>query len=291
LGSYAMGQPAESEFQFPVEKHNDHTSPWAMPDVLSGGTLPPILENPGPIFNNLPDITSHNFPSAEIKTSPQGSATDKPAGTRGSAPELFNNSTESKKILNGFSIGSETKSNISNGSDSTPAGSDGGSKLGGLGDLFKSIGDKLPQILAKVGEFLQSKLPPEYAQYVQQYMPMVEQFISKMVKDVNLSQGQNGAQHLNAELQESQSIPDLIPGNTLNVDQNLSFDAKSSQNGAEISNIKGLHLSGDNGGELRSARIDFGDGEPRIYASVQSENGDTNEVEIPLPDLSSILGF
>jgi hypothetical protein len=24
---------------------------------------------------------------------------------------------------------------------------------------------------------------------------------------------------------------------------------------------------------------------------VQSENGDTNEVEIPLPDLSSILGF
>ncbi len=154
----------------------------------------------------------------------------------------------------------------------------------------QSFGDKLAGIISKIGQFLQSVLPPEYAQYVQQYLPMAEQFISSMLNDVQLSQGQNGENRLEADLKESHTVPDVLPGTNLQVGKKLGFNMKWGANGPELSDISGLQLSGDQEGEVTSGRVDIGDGNPTLYANIKGRDGSNTEVPIPLPDIQSLIG-
>lgn len=248
-----MAPSAESDFVPSVAKYDDQTSStlWNVPDLFSGKSSVPALENRSPVNGD----------------------------------NVFTPDNQSNRILNGFLV-------ENNGADKTGFNStDKTSKGADRGEQAQSFGDKLSGIISKIGDFLQKIVPPEYAQYVQQYLPMAEQFISQLLNDVKTSSGQNGAQHLEADLKEPHTVPDVLPGSNLEVGQKVGFDMKWGENGPELNNITGLKLTGDTNGKIRGGRVDIGEGEPTLYATVEGDDGQTNEVPIPLPDVSSFLGM
>lgn len=254
-----MGSSPESDFSIPVNQQESHSSPWSIADLFKGARSTPAL-----------DTSSSN----ESSLSNPGSSKQEVSGLN--------------SILGNFSLGSHDGHPSPRSSDLQTPTSDNQAKAGDAA-LSGSLGDNLSGIIAKVGEFLKSVLPPEYAQYVQQYLPMAEQFISKLLKDVKTGDGPNGSKHMEAELNEPQSIPDVLPDTSLEVDSKLGFDTKWDGSGLELSNIQGLHLKGQTNGDVRSGRLDINDGNPTLTTTVQGADGQTNEVQIPLPDISNLL--
>ena len=57
----------------------------------------------------------------------------------------------------------------------------------------------------------------------------------------------------------------------------------------QVDNLQGLRLQGETSGEVRSGRLEFGDGNPTLFATIRQEDGRTDEVPIPLPDMSSLI--
>lgn len=266
LRGVTMGSSAESDFVVPPTQQHDggHVSPWSLPELFKGSE--PFPHNDGRVADNSLQNKSSSSPNERT--------------THSALPEL---SIAQQKLLPEIpSVRTDQNSDQQHTArDASPARGDG--------LLNGSIGDKLSGIISKIGEFLQSVLPPEYAQYVQQYLPMAEQFINNLIKNVKTGDGANGSKHLEAELNQGQSIPDVLPDTSLEVDPKLGFDMKWGENGPELSNIEGLRLQGQTNGNVRSGRIDINDGNPTLYAAVTGADGQTNEVPIPLPDITNLL--
>jgi hypothetical protein len=259
-GAFSMGSSPESDISVPVKQQEEHNSAWSIADLFnSSRALTPALDSRNPIENN----SSHQ-----------------------SSPGR----QEERSILGNFSVGSPEGKNAQATSPDSQAGAAGDKARAEASALGAgSFGDKLAGIISKIGQFLESVVPPEYQQYVRQYLPMAEQFIGNLLKDFKFGEGPNGSKHVEAELKQSRTIPDVLPDTSLEVDPKIGFDVSAGANGAEINNIKGLHLKGPNAGEVRSGRLDFNGGEPTLNVTVAGADGQTNEVPIPLPSISDIM--
>ena len=294
-----MSSP-ESDLNFPVEKAQESGTPFDAPEILKGTELPPALDTRPAFLNTSP---------AFLNASPE---------SLNSAP----GNKEKDQILKGFTLSDKDNFDKHQGpaekppgagphefvppapedvkplpqpasTDRTPPGAGPTDRQPNPTDQQpidkQNLADKIAGMVQKIGQFLQSVLPPEYAQYVQQYLPMAEQYIGQFLKDVNLSRGQDGSNRLDLDLHESRTIPDVVPGSNLEVGRKLGFDLKWNGNGAEAKNIKGLRLKGQVNGDVTSGRVDIGDGNPTLYASVRGQDGKVSEVPIPLPDVQSLI--
>lgn len=154
------------------------------------------------------------------------------------------------------------------------------------GNKASSFSEKMSEVIGKIGQFLQSVLPPEYAQYVQQYLPMAEQFLGNLLNSASISDGQNGAKRLNLDLNESKTIPGVVSGEDLQVGPKLGFDMRWTGAGADLTNIAGLKVGN---ADVRSARLDINGGEPTINVSVVDKDGQTREISVPVP-IQELIG-
>lgn len=262
---------SESDFTLPVDSKADQTADFSVPEIYDNTKFtPPIDKRDG---------------AAELKQTVGASGVDNP---------------ESERMLKGFSLKdgraeardktfskspddprAETSKGTANIRDC--AGPDCRDNRGEK----RSFGEQVSEMIGKIGQFLQSVLPPEYAQYVQQYLPMAEQFIGNLLNGVNLTAGENGARRLELDLKQSHSIPDVLPGGNLELGPKLAFDMKWSGSGAEIRKIQGVKVAG---GEVQSGRLDISSGEPSLNLTVKGQDGQTREVPVPLPNIQELIG-
>jgi hypothetical protein len=255
-----MGQSPESGADIPVRQPENQTSPWNMLDLLGEGSTRQAQNSPGS------DQRSGQGPDNQAEP--------------GILPKFSLGGQDSHLRPSPFEGGQRH--------DWQPPPAENQARARDSAAL-SSVMDRLPDIMSKIGQFLESVLPPEYAQYVQQYLPMAEQYISSLLRDVKTGDGPDGSKHLEAELNEPHSIPDVLPDTSLEVDSKIGFDMKWGADGAEVTNIQGLKLQGQTSGEVRSGRLEINDGSPTLFATVQGQDGQTSEVPIPLPDISSLI--
>lgn len=257
---------AESDLSFNNKANdNEQSTPWSGVELLE---------------SNLPSASNPLFakPEAGGKTQLSSPAQETPAKP-GEKPETIGRPpTEKDNILGGFSL--DTKAKAAAKSCDGPDCKDG--KDGGM----RSLGDKVSEIIGKIGQFLQSVLPPEYAQYVQQYLPMAEQFVSGLFNDVRVGEGQNGAKRLELDLKQSRSLKDVIPGTNVELGPKLALEAKWNGSGADITNISGVKVEG---ADLKGARLDINGGNPSLNLTVQDKNGQTKEIPVPLPNIQDLI--
>ena len=157
-GAFSMGSSPESDFSVPAKQQEEQSSAWSIADLFnSSRAITPALDSRNPIEN--------------IPSSQQSSG------------------KEERSILGGFFLGGnaapESKGAAAASRDGQAVGDRAKAEASALGG--GSFGDKLAGIISKIGQFLESIVPPEYQQYVRQYLPMAEQFIGNLLKDFILN--------------------------------------------------------------------------------------------------------
>lgn len=158
-----------------------------------------------------------------------------------------------------------------------------------------SFAEKVKGFINKLGDFLNSVLPPEFAAPARQFLGQIGKFLTENLRGVDVSDRRpDGGRPIEINLEKPFTIPKVAGGQDLEVGPKLSFDMKVGPKGPELQNIKGVKVKVAGGlvdADVTGARLVRGeDGKLAIEAKVKAAGIET-PVKIPLNKTSLIPGL
>lgn len=150
-----------------------------------------------------------------------------------------------------------------------------------------SFAEKVQGFIKKLGDFLSSVLPPDFAAPAKQFLGQIGRFLTENLRGVDVQDRKpDGSRPIEINLEKPVTIPKAIQGQDLEVGPKLSFEMKMGPKGPEINNIKGLKVKVAGGlvdAEVNSARlVRDQDGKLAIEAKVKAAGLVETQVKIPL---------